>query len=296
MKNRFTLLTFLAVVFSASLAFATPDPASGARDERSPATYTFAVIPYYTPEKIWKLFSPFVDHLSRVTGQSWKLQLYNNHDEFIEDMCNGRISVALAGPVPLARAYNKCGINPFLVALAKNGKPDYHSVLVTNNPDIKTIQELKGRKIGLFKGSTAAHILPVKMMQSSGIKLSDVQPVFLESQDRILSALLSGELSAGGMKESLYQRAGKGHLTVLATSEALPNFALASLPSFPAKLREQLASALLRIKPLANPRHAETVKQWDDEIKNGFAAPGKDFLPEILNLYSIYWEVTNGSR
>lgn len=258
--------------------------------------YTFAVVPYYTPEKIWQLFSPFVEFLSRKTGQSWELKLYTNHDEFIEDICNGTISVALTGPVPLGRAYNKCGAKPVLVALAKNGKPDYHSVVVTSNPDIKGMTDLRGRKFGIFKGSTAAHILPVKMLMNSGLQLSDLQPLYYESQDRIVTALLSGEIDAAGMKETLYLKAGKDRFRLLAASESLPNFALTSLPTLPEKIRAQLVSTLTRLTPLKNRRDAETVRPWDDEIKNGFVAPDADFLPSVINLYSVYWEVINESR
>ncbi|MBT0664633.1 PhnD/SsuA/transferrin family substrate-binding protein [Geobacter pelophilus] len=290
--KRFIL--FLAIIISFGLFPLVTDAA--ALPEADSKHYTFAVIPYYTPEKIWKLFTPFVDYLNKTTGQSWKLQLYNNHEEFVEDMCNGKISIALAGPVPLGRAYNKCGVKPMLVALGKSGKPSYHSVLITNDPEVRSISDLKGRKIGLFKGSTAAHILPVKMLKSSGVRLSETKPVFLESQDRIVSALMAGELSAGGMKEALYQRLGKANLRVLATSEEVPNFALAALPSLPAKVREKVVAELRMIKPLANANHAELVKNWDDEVKNGFTEPGKDFLPSILNLYSVFWEVTNELR
>jgi ABC-type phosphate/phosphonate transport system substrate-binding protein len=98
------------------------------------------------------------------------------------------------------------------------------------------------------------------------------------------------------MKETLYLKTGKGKLRILAKSEALPNFALCALPSFPATARERLVSALLKLKPLTNAKDAETVKNWDDEVRNGFVEPGSDFIPSILNLYSIYWEITNVSR
>jgi sulfonate transport system substrate-binding protein len=208
-------------------------------------------------------------------------------------MCNGKISVALAGPIPLGRAYNMCGTRPFLVAKAKSGKPIYHSVLVTNDPGVRELRDLKGRKVGLFKGSTAAHILPVKILKNAGVPLSDIQPVFLEGQDRIVAALLSGELAAAGMKETLFRKIAKEHLRVLATSEDIPNFALTALPSFPEKVRKQLVHALLSVQPLVDKKDVAIVKGWDDEVKNGFVEPDSNYLPAILNLYSIYWEVTN---
>ena len=272
--------------------------AAGVKVEKSGRVqpYTFAVVPYYTPEKIWKLFSPFVEYISTETKQPWKLLLYSNHDEFVEDICNGKISVALAGPIPVGRGYNKCGSRPFLAALAKNGKPVYHAFMVTSDPAARELPDLKGRKIGLFKGSTAAHILPVKMLKNAGVPLSDIQPVFIEGQDRLVTALLSGEVAAAGMKEALFRKIAKENLRVLATSEEVPNFALTALPSFPEKLRRQLTKSLLTLQPLVDSKDAAIVKGWDDEVKNGFVEPDSNFLPAILNLYSIYWEITNESR
>lgn len=290
----FTIVTAVAFThFDGSVAMAGKATETA---EKAPSSYTFAVIPYYTPEKIWTLFSPFVEYLRKTTGQPWKLKLYHNHDEFVANLCNGTISVALAGPIPLGRAYNTCGVKPILVALAKNGKPDYHSVIVTNDPSIHEVADLKGEKIGFFKGSTAAHIIPVKLLKNAGIPFSQIQPVFFESQDRIFSALMSGELAAGGMKESLYRKIEGNLLRAVAVSEPLPNFALCALPSLQEKVRASVVSSLLNLKPLSNKRDAETVKSWDDEVKNGFIEPPPSFLPAIINLYSTYWEVVNDTR
>lgn len=290
------LSVFASAILAALFAVTAPNVSAAQPAKGQSTAYTFAVIPYYTPEKIWTLFSPFVDYLNKTTGHQWKLKLYHNHEEFVEDMCNGNISLAFTGPVPLGRAYNRCGTKPLLVALNKGGKSDYHSVLVTTDPTVKSISDLKGKTVGFFKGSTAAHILPVKMLKNSGISLSDIQPVFLESQDRIFTSLLSGELAAGGMKEALYRKGGVKLFRVLATSEALPNFALASSPSLPDKVQSRLVSSLRNLKPLTSSNDAEFVKTWDDEIKYGFIDPPKDFLPAVINLYSTYWEVTNENK
>lgn len=285
------VMFILLLVFPADTLSA---PGIKAEQDRTP--YTFAVIPYYSPEKIWTLFTPFVEHLRKSTGQPWTLRLYHNHEEFIADLCGGRISMALAGPAPLSSAHETCGVRPLLVALTKNGQPTYHSMLVTTDPAVKNLKGLTGKRIGFFKGSTAAHIMPVKMLMDAGVHQTDIRAVFLESQDRILSALLAGEISAGGMKETLYQKFGSHNLRVVATSPPLPNFALCVLPSFPAKAREKVVSSLIRLKPRLNPHDAKIVRDWDDEIKNGFMLPGEAFLPSVIAFRTLVRDVTNDSR
>ncbi|RII31151.1 MAG: hypothetical protein CXR30_04935 [Geobacter sp.] len=261
------------------------------KDGAASTPYSFAVIPFYSPEKIWLLYSPFVEYLAKTTGKPWELKLFHDHDEFINAICSGKTSIALAGPVPLSRAYEKCGAKPFLVALGKNGMPLYHSVLLTNDLTMKRVQDLRGKRIGFFKGSTAAHILPAKMLKDAGLGMSAIKPIFLDSQDRIMAALFSGEIVAAGVKETLYQKFAMEPLRVLRISDPLPNFAFCLTSAFPETLRQRLTKALLSLKPLANSRDAETVKGWDDEIKNGFMVPDKLYMPSVLKLHRIYEEV-----
>jgi ABC-type phosphate/phosphonate transport system substrate-binding protein len=162
---------------------------------------------------------------------------------------------------------------------------------LTNDPAVKNLRGLKKEKVGFMKGSTAAHILPVRMLRDAGIGISEVQPVFLESQDRIISGLLSGELKAAGVKEGLAIKFTGQGLNILATSQALPNFALCALPTLPASVRQRLVSAIMRLKPLESRKDANTVKSWDDEIKHGFVQPDVRYLPSVMKVLEIFREV-----
>lgn len=262
----------------------------------SQEAYNFAVVPYYSPEKIWTLFTPVVNYLTKTTGDKWQLQLYANHAEFLNDICNGKISAAFTGPVPLARAYEACGARPLAVALAANGKPEYHSVFISNDRAIRNLRDLKGKRVGFFKGSTAAHVVPVKMLKDAGVFMSDVSPVFLGSQDKLVSALLAGDIAAAGIKESLYQKVAREKLHVLSRSDALPNFAVCAIPTLPVKVRDRLVSSLLKLKPLTNAKDRGLVSRWDDEAKHGFVAPDKDFLVGVFRIRDIFKDARNGVR
>jgi phosphonate transport system substrate-binding protein len=268
-------------------------PLAGARHKapEGKPSHTFAVIPFYSPDKIWTLYSPLIEYLKKTTGDPWKLELYNNHDEVIAGICSGRISAALLGPVPLGRALQKCATKPLLVAIGKEGKLFYRSVMLTNDDSVQTPAGLVGKKVGFFKGSTAAHIMPAKMLKDAGLDMTAIKPVFLESQDRIMSALLAGEIDAAGVKDTLARKFEKIGLQVLATSPPLPNFAICITPTLPPKTRQNLLSALLRLKPATSESDAKTMSKWDDEIKHGFMTPNKEFIPSVRKLYRVYREI-----
>jgi ABC-type phosphate/phosphonate transport system substrate-binding protein len=267
-----------------------------AADPRPTSPYTITVIPYYSPEKIWTKFSPFVEYLRKATGQPWELKLYHNHAAVLDGLCGSEVGFALLGPVPMGRALDRCGAGIVAVALNKDGTPYYRSVLVTADPSVDTPAALRGKRFGLFKGSTAAHIVPLKMLRSAGLLETDIVPVWLESQDRIMNAVLSREVSGAGVKDTLYQRFQDGQLRALQTSDRLPMFAIAAAPNTGPAVRRQLEQALLRLDPRKNAVDGKLMQDWDDEIRQGFIAPPPDFRPSVLRLLSVYAEISHDAR
>lgn len=267
-------------------------PAAGLSKKQKGATSavppTFAVIPFYSPEKIWSLYMPFINYLRKTTGDPWQLQLYSTHDQFIDGICNGTITAGIAGPAPLAKIQRKCGVKPFLAALGKDGTPHYHSVILANDPAVKKLAHLKGKRVGFFRGSTAAHIVPMKLFGDAGLTMNDFAPIFLSSQDRIIQRLLSGDIAAAGVKEALAAKFSGKILTVVAVSDPLPNFALCAAPSASASVIKRLNAALTQLHPSASRDDARTVSGWDDEIRHGFIPADDSYFAAILKFNDTF--------
>lgn len=282
---------FLAAAFlSCYTMTAAAEQQTTTKKARAPK-FIITIIPYYSPEKLYVKFTPLVEYLRKSTGKPWELKLYPNHDTTIEAICSGEVSLVLLGPVPLARSMEKCGVESVAVAIGADGTLFYHSVIVTIDPSISSLAQLKGKQIGLFKGSTAAHIVPVRMLRASGVVKGDVKQVFFEGQDRIMSALLNGEVNAAGMKDVLYRRFSDSRLRLLKTSEELPNFAFAAAPNLDRRTKDIFTKALLRLKPQKKEADRKLMQDWDDEIKNGFIVPSQSYSPSVMNLLSVYREV-----
>src|SRR6202789_1678656 len=56
------------------------------------------------------------------------------------------------------------------------------AIIVPSNSPIKTVAELKGKKVALNKGSNV-HFLLVKLLEKAGVKYSDIDTVFLTPAD-----------------------------------------------------------------------------------------------------------------
>ncbi|MDB5931972.1 MAG: aliphatic sulfonates family transporter, periplasmic ligand-binding protein [Polaromonas sp.] len=72
--------------------------------------------------------------------------------------------------------------------------PEAEAILVPKNSAIKSVADLKGKKIALNKGSNV-HYLLVRLLEKNGLKPGDVQPVYLPPADA-RAAFESGHVDA----------------------------------------------------------------------------------------------------
>ncbi|QKJ26222.1 sulfonate ABC transporter substrate-binding protein [Aliarcobacter cibarius] len=88
--------------------------------------------------------------------------------------------------------FGTVGETPPIFAQAANAKikyigykpasPKAEAIVVQENSSIKSVSDLKGKKVALNKGSNV-HYLLVKALEDAGLKYSDIQPVFLAPSD-----------------------------------------------------------------------------------------------------------------
>lgn len=247
-------------------------------------SYIIGIVPYFTADKIFQLYNPFILYLNENTPDRWELKLGKTHDELVGGLCAGEIDIAYLGPVPFGKALKACDARPLLLSLGADGKPFYRSVIVTTDPRIISLRDLRGKKFALFEKSTASYYLPLKMLADEGLARQDVDPVLFVSQDKIVTALLAGEIAAGGLKESLYEKFKGAGLRALKFSKPLPQFVYAAGPRLPPEAATALTAALLKVQPLGREADRELVRYWDPELAFGFAAPAAGFTDDVLKL------------
>lgn len=265
-------------------AAAVPEAAPPLQTENS--EYTITVIPFFSPEKIWALYTPFIDFLKQSTGKPWSLKLFPTHKTLINALCSNQVSFALLGPVPLGRVIAQCNAEPIVVAISNDGTPFYRSIIVSTDPAVTSLEKLRGKRFGFFKGSTAAHILPRQILQQSELN-NDVVPVFYEGQDHIVNALMRRQVTAAGLKESLFNRFKDNGFRVLAISDPAPNFAFAAAPGASSESKKLFADRLLRLAPAANDSEQKIMAGWDAEIRHGFIPPTSAFRNAVKDLLSL---------
>src|SRR5215207_4483350 len=95
----------------------------------------------------------------------------------LEALNAGAIDFGSVGETPPIFAQAAAGARLTYVA-HEPPAPRGEAILVPKDSPIKTVADLKGRKVALNKGSNV-HYLLVRALEQAGLKYSDIEPVFL---------------------------------------------------------------------------------------------------------------------
>lgn len=98
----------------------------------------------------------------------------------LEALNTGSIDLGSVGEAPpiFAQAAN----NPFVYVASSTPNPRGEGILVPRNSPLRSVKDLKGKKVALNKGSNV-HYLLVKLLEKNGLRYSDINVVFLPPAD-----------------------------------------------------------------------------------------------------------------
>lgn len=110
----------------------------------------------------------------------------------LEALNVGAIDFGIAGETP--PIFAQAAGAPLVYLAYDPPAPQGEAILVPKDSALKSVAELKGKKVALNKGSNV-HYLLVKALEKAGLKYTDIQPVFLAPSDA-LAAFTRGAVDA----------------------------------------------------------------------------------------------------
>lgn len=156
----------------------------------------------------------------KLAGVGYKVEwvLFPAGPQLLEALNAGSIDLGSTGEAP--PIFAQAAGTPLVYVGAEPASPESEGILVPKGSSIKTIQDLKGKKVALNKGSNV-HYLLVKALESAGLKVSDIQPVYLPPADA-RSAFEKGSVDAWVIWDPFLASAQDGTGgTVIATGKGL---------------------------------------------------------------------------
>jgi phosphonate transport system substrate-binding protein len=266
MINRRTLLAGLTA--GATVA-ATARQASAQAWKAKYPELIYAVVPAENASGVNDRYAPFVDYLSRTIGTKITLRVANDYAAVIEGQRSGNIHIGYYGPASFARA-RLTGVktDAFIIDVNSDGTKGYYSVFyVKASSPYKTIQDLKGKNIGLVDpNSTSGYNMPLYTLNKMGItasKFFNKEEITGSHENAVLALVqdtvdvaanwwnapddsnLTRMLNKGMVKDSAGKPMTLADFRIILKSDLIINAPTAMLENLPPDLKTTIKSAFL---------------------------------------------------
>lgn len=177
--------------------------------------------------------APVVKYLETGLGRPIVLTMYTTYDECLSKIEKKELELAILPPLVNLEAYDRLGTRPLAYGVYDNGRFSYQGlILVKKDSPVKTLADLKGKKIGYVdRFSASGYVYPRAMLHQAKIEDREVEEVFHGNHLDALAALDAGKVAAAATYELMFQEAksaGKSlsDYRVIAESEPIPSEAL----------------------------------------------------------------------
>jgi phosphonate transport system substrate-binding protein len=205
--------------------------------------YTFAVVPQYTPLTVHRRWYPLLEELSKQAGITYQLRIYDNFNEFIKDLKQGRPDFAYLAPYHLVLARRAQGYIPLIRDSSTNLQG---LVVVPKNSPYRNIRELDGKQIDFPSPNAFAASLYLRAYLQEHEKIS-FTPRYLGNHDNVYRHVASGFSEAGGGVNTTLSRQPAGlqaRLRVLFKMPVVASHPVAAHPRVPEHVRKQFVKLI----------------------------------------------------
>ena len=228
-----------------------------------PKELTVQFVPSQNADKLEAKAKPLEKLLSDKLGIPVKVSVSTNYNTIVEAMKSKKVDVGFLPPTAYTLAHDQKAADLLLQAqrygVNKDGSSnkklvdDYKSeILVKKNSGIKSLKDLKGKKIALQEvTSTAGYTFPLATLKKeTGINATkDMKIVNVKGHDQAVISLLNGDVDAAAVFQDARTIVKKDQPNVfkdtkiLKLTESIPNDTISVRPDMDKKFQEKLKKA-----------------------------------------------------
>lgn len=207
--------------------------------------YTLSVVPQFTPVDIGLRWSPLLVELEKETGIKLQLRIQERIPKFETDFLAGLPDFVFLNPYHAVMAMKAHGYLP----LVRGGDLLNGILVVDRNGPIKQLADLSGKTLAFPSPNAFGASLYMRALLAEKEKLT-FTPNYVGTHQNVYRHVLLGEAPAGGGVAATLEKenpAMQSRLVVLYTTPGVASHPLAAHPRVPAKVRERLVEALLKL-------------------------------------------------
>ncbi len=221
----------------------------------NPKTLVFSYTAVEDPSVYENVFSELMDHIAKKTGRQVKWYGPESYAAQVEAMRSGRLHISGFAAGATVYGVNLGGFHPVAMMGNKDGTfRGYQLWLITHkNSDIKTVQDLKGRKIAhVTPSSNSGNQAPRALFKSMGVVPDvDYKVIYSGKHDNSIMGVVNKDYDAAPIASTVMQRMIErgifdgSEVRTIWKSDQFPGTSYGHIYNLNPKLQKQVRDAFL---------------------------------------------------
>ena len=194
MKNKTVTFYLIPFIFFLVILFISNSALAG-------KTLYLGLFPRFNSDQTRIMFSPLANYLQDQLQQPVKLLTSKDFESFNVLLKSGKLDIVHFNQYHYLQAHKRDGYEVILRNEEFARSTISSAIVVRKDSNIKSISQLKGKKI-MFGGGTSAmmsSIVPHKLLQQAGLNSEDYQVLYARNPPNAIIAAFSGDADAAGI-------------------------------------------------------------------------------------------------
>lgn len=213
-------------------------------------TITLAVHPYASPIELVKNYSPLLEYLRRNTGKPFALSVCKSYETHIASIGADEADIALMGPATYVTMAERFAKKRLLCVFEMNGSPEFQGYIIARkNSPATSLKDLQGKSFASSsRESTISYIVPRYMFIEAGVPFPEKHLRIVGSHNNVCLNILAGDIYAGAVRETVFQKYKNRGLKVIAVSPKVTEHLFIATDRLDAETYTQIKKMLTGIK------------------------------------------------
>ena len=216
---------------------------------KKPNELIFAVNPFTDPETIRKSYMPVLTKVARDVGYKARTIIVNDYDALGKALKNGTADIGWFSPAAYVSAKKEINLQPLVTPKVNNNTSYTGYIIARKGSGIKTLDDLQGKSFAFVdKKSASGYVYPRAALMENGKDPEHFfkSTSFLGSHNKVIDAVISGEIQAGATYSEAFEDAGPkadANLDIIFMTEPIPKDVIAASPALPQEVLDVLVKS-----------------------------------------------------
>ena len=221
---------------------------------KKPNEIIFGVNPFVAPNVIRETYVPILNAVAEQMGLKARTVIVSDYESLGKALIDKVADVGWFSPFAYVSAKEQANITPIVTPKVNNATSYTGYIITRKDSGIHTLDDLAGKKFGFVdKKSASGYVYPKAALIEAGKNPEEYfgSTTFLGSHNRVIEAVMQGEVDAGATYSEAMDAAGAqaaAQLDIIFRTDPIPKDAIAAAPGVDKELIKNLMSAFESIK------------------------------------------------